>query len=132
MRKKTTQITKRRRRWRRRKERKTNPFKRRLKWRHHYLTSWRHFYMPRFGFFSFRIGFVFLRHSGWPSVVIFDSYTIYEYLTVSFLLCVLYENQISIQLLPHNTHFDSFACTLTCYCGVIGYFAVFFRIFRVS
>lgn len=29
-------------------ERKTNPFKRRLKWRHHYLTSWRHFYMPRF------------------------------------------------------------------------------------
>lgn len=36
--------------------------------------------------------------------------------------CVLYENQISIQLLPHNTHFDSFACTLTCYCGVIGYF----------
>lgn len=24
---------------------------------------------------------------------------------------------IHIQLLPHNTHFDSFACTLTCYCG---------------
>lgn len=63
-----------------------------------------------------------------PSFWLADRRRHLRFLCFCVFLCVLYENQISIQLLPHNTHFDSFACTLYlllwCYrllCGVDGW-----------